>query len=57
MASLAIMHFRYKHHKSWNCEKSFDRQEDLQEWLDHERKVGNPVKQTGPNEDTVTVDY
>lgn len=57
MASLAIMRFRYKHHKSWNCEKGFDRQEDLQEWLDHERKVGNPVKQTGPNEYTVTVDY
>lgn len=57
MAYLAIMHFRYKHHKSWNCEKFFDSPEDLKVWIDHEKKVGNPIKQTGPNEYTVKVDY
>ena len=57
MAYMGVLHVRYQRTRSWNCEKFFDCPEDLKEWLDHERKVGNLVKQNGPNEYTVVIDY
>ena len=57
MAYMGVLHVRYQRTRSWNCEKFFDCPEDLKEWLNHERKVGNLVKQNGPNEYTVVIDY
>ena len=51
-----IIHFRYSRKNSWNCSRVCETEQELNEWLDHERNVGNTIRKIGPYEYIVKIE-
>lgn len=56
MSIAGIIHFRFAHRKSWNCDRFCETEQELNEWLDHEQNVGNNIRKIGPNEYIVKIE-
>lgn len=56
MSIAGIIHFRFAHRKSWNCDRFCETEQELNEWLDHERNVGNTIRKIGHYEYIVKIE-